>query len=165
MFSNSSLWIKRGLKYLVKSGLSVFHVRSISQSGVRQNGREDDELPPMLSDENFFPMKRSMFMLRLWQQLWNSLPQWTDSEWRGEQPEQMIATLFLISRQPQITRRPMWSFRVQNMLLGNLARLRQNKECHVMSWHRCRLYQHSPNSTDLYVWYLMLDVNGESGAE
>ena len=52
--------------YLVKSGLSVFHVRSISQSGVRQKGREDVELSPMFSDENFLPTKRSMFILSLW---------------------------------------------------------------------------------------------------
>ena len=73
--SNRTLDTAVDVKYLVKSGLSVFHVRSISQSGVRQNAREDDELPPMFSDENLFPMKISMFMLRLWQQLWNSLPQ------------------------------------------------------------------------------------------
>ena len=52
--------------YLVKSGLSVFHVRSISQSGVRQKGNEDVELFSMFSDENFLPTKRSMFILRLW---------------------------------------------------------------------------------------------------
>ena len=52
--------------YLVKSGLSVFHVRSISQSGVRQKGNEDVELSPMFSDENFLPTKRSMFILSLW---------------------------------------------------------------------------------------------------
>ena len=58
--------------YLVKSGLSVFHVRSISQSGVRQKGNEDVELSPMFSDENFLPTKRSMFILSLDMDTWNT---------------------------------------------------------------------------------------------
>ena len=58
--------------YLVKSGLSVFHVRSISQSGVRQKGNEDVELSSMFSDENFLPTKRSMFILSLDMDTWNT---------------------------------------------------------------------------------------------
>ena len=66
--SNRTLDTAVDVLYLVKSGLSVFHVRSISQRGVRQNGNEDVELSSIFSGENFFPMKRSMFILRLWKQ-------------------------------------------------------------------------------------------------